>query len=299
MWLLVVIISQFANAGSMFLDKLLIAKKFPRPGVLTFVTALSGLVVLPLIFWDFNWQPTFKVLVLSLVAGICFTIALQFFYMALKTGEATHISPLVGAVVPIGSLILSYVLLAEKLSNQQYLGVAILVVGALLISMEKSRRHHGWHIGMVWAVIAGLFFAGYYVLSRVIYLQDTFSTGFVWGRLGSVLAVLPLLLFPTIRQDLFTSSRRKKQQRASGFGWLAVNKLLAAGYFLGMNFAISLTSATLVNALAGLQYVMLFIIMLWSSRFSSRFEKEEFSRMEIITQVFALIIIVVGIALLI
>ena len=35
----------------------------------------------------------------------------------------------------------------------------LLIVASILLSFEKSRKHNGFHIGFVWAMIAGLFFS--------------------------------------------------------------------------------------------------------------------------------------------
>jgi len=297
LWLWIVLLSQFCNAGAQLLDKFLLTKKFPRPGVLTFWTAVGNLLGVVFVFWQFNFQPSWSVLIWSLVAGAAFTVALQFLYMGLKTGEASHIAPLVGGVVPVASFVLSYFALGERLTVTQAVAVGLLVLGALLISSEKSRRHSGIHIGMLWAVLAGVFFAVSYVVARYTYLQDTFSTGFVIARLGSYIAALPLLLFPAIRRLIFVRDKEAAQKEKSGLMILAVNKVLAAIYFIGMNYAISLTSATLVNALAGLQYAILFVLIYILSSGHPKFFHEQFTRREIIQEIVALVVIFVGLIL--
>ena len=77
---------------------------------------------------------------------------------------------------------------------------------------------------------------------------------------------------------------------------MAVNKGLAAFYFLGMNFAISLASATLVNALAGLQFALLFVVVFVSSKLVPKFFNEYFTRTEIIQQIIAMLFIIGGLA---
>ena len=297
LWLWIVLISQFCNAGAQLLDKFLLTKKFSRPGVLTFWTAVGNLLGVVFVFWNFNFQPSWSVLIWSLVSGAAFTIALQFLYMGLKTGEASHIAPLVGGVVPMASFVLSYFLLGERLTMVQAAAVGLLVLGALLISSEKSQRHSGVHIGMLWAVFAGVFFAASYVVARYTYLNDTFSTGFVLARLGSFVAALPLLFFPGVRRLIFARDKATAAQEKSGLLILAVNKVLAAIYFIGMNYAISLASATLVNALAGLQYAILFVLIYILSAGHPKFFHEQFTRREVVQEIFALLLIFAGLVL--
>jgi len=297
LWFWVVFASQFANAGAQILDKFLLTKKFPRVSVLTFWTAVWNLLGVVFIFWDFVFFPGWTILILALLSGVFFTIALQFLYSALKTGEASHIGPLVGGIVPIVSFIASYFWLHERLSGFQLFAIGLLVLGTLLISFEKSRKHNGWHIGMVWGIIAGLFFGLSYVLTRGVFLQTTFSTGFVWARIGGFVAALPLLLSPLVRGDIFVNTKAKKAKLESGLIVLIINKTLAVIYFLGMNYALSLASATVVNALAGLQYAIMFLMIYICTKTVPKFFQEQFTRREIAMQVLAILIIISGLAL--
>lgn len=292
-------VAQFCNAGAAILDKFLLTKRFPRPAVLTFWTAVANLFGLFFIFWGFTLYPGARLLILALFSGVAFTIALQFYYVAMKTGEASHIGPLAGGIVPVASIILSYFVLGERLAGNQIMAVALLVIGALLISFEKSRRHSGMHIGMLWAVCAGIFFGLAYVLSRAVYLEETFSTGFVWGRIGCFIAVIPFLFSRAVRRELFAKSGENKEQKKAGLILLGINKTLAALYFVGMNFAISLASATVVNALAGLQYAILFILIFIFSKTLPKFFKEQFTRKEIAQEISAILLIIVGLAFLV
>jgi len=297
LWFWVVFVSQFANAGAQILDKFLLTKKFPRVSVLTFWTAVWNLLGVVFVFWDFVFFPGWGILILALLSGVFFTVALQFLYSALKTGETSHVGPLVGGVVPIVSFAVSYFWLGERLSSVQLLSIGLLVIGTLLISLEKSRRHNGWHIGMVWGLCAGLFFGLSYVLMRGIFLDTTFSTGFVWARIGGFLAALPLLLNRSVRADIFVKTKAKKEKLESGLFILAINKTLAVIYFLGMNYALSLASATIVNALAGLQYAIMFVMIYIFTKTIPKFFQEQFTRREIIMQIVALGLIILGLAL--
>jgi drug/metabolite transporter (DMT)-like permease len=296
LWFWIVIASQFAQAVALFLDKFLLTKNFPKPAVLTFLTAAANLFGVLFVFWDFNFSASWQIIGLSILSGIAFTVALQFLYMGLKRGEATHITPLVGAVVPVVSFFLSFLWFGEVLTQNQTIAVVLLVFGALLISFETTRKGSGVHIGYLWAILGGIFFALSYVLARAVFIDDTFSTGFVWARLGGFIAALPFLLSKSVRAGLLPKPKTKKQKQTAKTGLivLVINKGLAAIYFVGMNFAISLTSATLVNALAGLQFALLFILVFASTKLIPKFFNEYFTRTEIIQQIIALLFIIAG-----
>ncbi|MBU1132448.1 DMT family transporter [Patescibacteria group bacterium] len=295
-WLPIVLISQFANAVAIFLDKFLLTKKIFNPFALTFWTAVVNLLGLAFVFFDFNFHPEIRLLIISLLSGAFFTVALLFFYIAMKKGEASHISPFVGGIVPIVSFVLSYFWLGERLAQNQLIAIAFLLAGIFLISFEKSRKINGWHIGLIWALIAGIFFGISYVFARAVYLEESFSTGFAWARVGCFAAALPLLFSGSVRREIFRKEKKAKtgKKTKSGFAILAINKSLAGLYFLGMNVAIYFASATVVNALAGLQYAILLILIFIVSKKFPRFFREQFSRLEIIQETAAIILIFVG-----
>lgn len=299
LWLWIVIIAQLFNAGALLLDKFLLTKRFPHPGFLTFWTATWNLLGVVFIFWNFNFAASHRTLILALLSGIVFTIALQFFYMGVKKGEASHIAPLTGGIVPLATCLFSYFWLAERLNYWQLLAVGLLVAGTLIISFEKSLKYHGWHIGMLWAIIAGGFFGLSYVLSRIVFMTDTFSTGFVWGRVGCFVAALPLLLIPVVRQGIFAKGEKKKKRLESSLLILAGNKTLGGLAFVGLSFAISLTSATLVNALSGIQYVFVFLLIIFFTWKLPRFFKEKITRSELIQEILALLLIAAGLGLIV
>lgn len=299
LWFFIAVASQGANAVVQILDKFLLTKKFPRPAVLTFWTAMTSALGVVFALVDFNFFPGWRLLVLTLLSGAAFTVALQFFYMAFKEGEASHISPFVGGLVPVATFGLSWFLLSERLAINQQIAVALLVVGSLIMSFEKSRRHNGWHIGFLWGALAAIFFALSSVLVKIVFLEETFSTGFVWARVGGVLAALPFLLSPAVRAELFIGKKEQKTDLKNGLGLLFLNKGLAALAFVGLNFAISLASATLVNALAGVQFALLFILIFFLSKTHSKFFREQFTTAEIISQSAGLIFIGTGLAMIV
>ncbi|MFH0987967.1 MAG: EamA family transporter [Parcubacteria group bacterium] len=295
LWAWIVIASQAFNAGAMLLDKFLLTKKIPSPAVLTFWTCLANLLGVVFVFWNFHFNPGTYLLILSLLSGASFTAGLWFYFLAMKRGEATHIGPMVGGVVPIVSFAMSYLWLGERLTATQNIAVLLLIVGIFIISFEKTAKHSGWHLGMLWAIFAGAFFAVSYVLIHVAYQSETFSTAFVWARVGCMAAALLLLFHAKTRRAIFTMDASQSSLDRSSVLILAVNKVMATLYFLGMNVAVYLASATLVNAFAGLQYVFLFFAMLVSTRFYPKFMKEYFSRWELATEIIALLFIAAGV----
>ena len=91
-----------------------------------------------LLLWD-PWLPNLRELMLDLLGGLLFLATLVIWYKALHQSEATRVVPLVGALVPIFSFLLSYIFLDESLTERQFLAFIILVIGGAMISVKRTR----------------------------------------------------------------------------------------------------------------------------------------------------------------
>ncbi|MDD4271325.1 MAG: EamA family transporter [Patescibacteria group bacterium] len=284
MYLLLAVSAYFINAGVYVADKFLLSKKIHSSIAYAFyvgVWSIFNVVLLFLVPW---WLPNPREITLDLLAGFLFLVTLVFWYKALHQSEASRVVPIVGALVPIFSFILSFVFLGETLSQRQLLAFIILICGGVLISIKQTKVYSyqkaitrirevvGDIFGEVPAgaqptsrllinsVAAAVFFAAYYVLMKFIYMYQPFVGSFVWSRLGSFVGVLLMLFVPDWRRVIFEQQRGAKTPKNLLF-FLTV-RLLAAAAFIMLNWAISLGNVAIVNALQGVQYLFLFLIIL-------------------------------------
>lgn len=289
MWLFITIGAYFINAGVYVADKFLLSKKIHSSIAYAFYVGIWSVFNAGLLFF-WPWLPDARELVLDLLAGFLFLVTLVFWYKALHQSEASRVVPIVGALVPIFSFIFSFVFLGETLSRTQFLAFIVLICGGALISVKQTkiylyqkvinrfREIAGDIFGevpagvrptsrlLVNSVVAAIFFAAYYVLMKYIYLNQPFIGSFVWSRLGSFAGVLLILLVPDWRRLIVKQQQGAKTPKNLFFFLLV--RLLAAAAFIMLNWAISLGSVAMVNALQGVQYLFLFlIILIISSRF--------------------------------
>ena len=284
MYLLVAIFAYFINAGVYVADKFLLSKKIHSSIAYAFYVGIWSIFNIGLLFF-WPWLPNLRELILDLLAGLLFLTTLVFWYKALHQSEASRVVPIVGALVPIFSFILSFVFLGETLSQQQLIAFIVLICGGVLISIKHTkvylyqkvitrvREIVGDIIGEVPArfqptgrliinsVAAAVFFAAYYVLMKYIYLHQPFIGSFVWSRLGSFVGVLLMLLVPGWRYLIFKQQQGAWKLPKNMLFFLAV-RLLASAAFIMINWAISLGNVAIVNALQGAQYLFLFVIIL-------------------------------------
>jgi len=284
MWLFITIGAYFLNAGVYVADKFLLSKKIHSSIAYAFYVGIWSIFNFVLLFFAPWWLPNLRELALDLLAGLLFLATLVFWYKALHQSEASRVVPVVGALVPIFSFILSFIFLDETLSRQQLVAFIVLICGGVLISikhtkvylyqkvMTRVREIFGDIIGdvparfqptgrlIVNSLASAVFFAAYYVLMKYIYLHQPFIGSFVWSRLGSFLGVLLMLFVPGWRYVIFKQQRGAKTPKNLLF--FLIVRLLAAAAFIMINWAISLGNVAVVNALQGVQYLFLFVIIL-------------------------------------
>jgi len=315
MWLIITISAYFINAGVYVADKFLLSKKIHSSITYAFYVGIWSIFNIFLLFLA-PWLPNLQELLLDLFAGILFLITLIFWYKALHQSEATRVVPIVGALIPIFSFLLSFAFLGESLGERQLLSFIILIIGGILISakstrfyiiknvLESFRNVFGNILGGIHAkyrparrlilnsIIAALFFAIYYVFIKYIYLNQPFIGAFVWSRLGTFLGVLLILFVPSWRRAIVEHQKGAKTPKNLAF-FLSV-RILAAAAFIMLNWAISLGNVALVNSLQGVQYVFLIILVIFLSAKFPKILKEELGRGVLLQRIVGMALICIG-----
>jgi len=319
-WILIAITSYFINAGVYVADKFILSKKMHSSIVYAFWVGIWSIFNLAILVFD-PWLPNWQELSLDILAGILFLVTLIFWYKALHQSEATRVVPLVGAMVPIFSLVLSFIFLNQSLGEKELLAFVILIVGGTLISVKQTkiyslpalskrlRSKFGEVFGLVHAryrstrrlifnsLSSAILFASYYTLMKYIYTQQPFVGAFVWSRIGSFIGVLLILFVPEWRAKIKDSQKEKTEVK--NFSFFISVRLLAALAFIMLNWAISLGSVAIINALQGVQYLFLILIVLFLSKRFPRVMKEELGRGVMLQKISGIILVSIGLYMLI
>lgn len=297
MWLIIAIISYFINAGVYVADKFLLSKKVHSSISYAFFVGVWSIFNFTILIFG-PWMPNLREFGLDVSAGLLFLVTLVFWYKALHQSEATRVVPIVGALVPIFSLSLSYIFLGESLNQQQVFAFIILINGGILISVKHTRFYIWDEISnklknifgdifgginvdyrptrrlIINSIASALLFASYYVLIKYIYMHQPFIGGFVWSRLGTFIGAMLILLVPKWRRLIVRGQKNQKSPKNLVFFFSV--RLLAALAFIMLNWAISLgDNVAMINALQGVQYVFLLALVLFLSRRFPKILKEE------------------------
>ena len=261
LWLPISILAYLLNAVATAIDKFLLSKKIPNPAVYAFFISALSLVALALIPFGFRLYPLDQIAI-ALIGGVIFTFALLYMFKALHKNEASRITPFIGGLQPIFIFILAWIFLSETLSAKTLLAFIIIIAGTLLISWNQAGRFFtkSSRVSYLFAIISTVFFAISYTISKYAYTEQGFISGFVWTRVGAFLGALLLLLLAKNRRDIMKEIKQPKKE--TGLLFLCGQTGGALSFIL-VNKAMDLSSnIAVVNALRGLEYVFLLIIVL-------------------------------------
>jgi len=301
-WLLIAIIAHFIFALVFVVDKYLFSHTALKPAAYAFYIGLLGGLSILLFPFGFGLIPAGQIAI-SFTAGICFVLAVFFFYKSVQLGEVSRITPVIGGLIPLFTLVLTYLFLDERLAHSQLIAFCLLVLGGLVMAWprKKSRLVSGMVKSplikrLPLALMAALFFALSYVLTKSIYTDYAFINGFIWIRLGGVLGSLILFILPASRKIILGTSQKIRLKTG---GLVVINKALSGTAFILLNYAIFLGSVTLVNSLQGIQYVFLLILALFLSKKFPQIIKEQISQGAVLQKVIAIIFIGLGLGFLV
>ena len=300
-WIAFSIFAYFLIALEVILDKFLISsKRVSHPAVYAFysgVLSLSAFVFFPFGFHLVSGGQVF----LSLAAGIIFVYAVLALFFAFREGEASRVVPIVGAIVPIVTYFFSIFLLKEKLGGFEIAGVLFLISGGILIAFELNKKlGRRFFAGFYYSILAGILLAVSYTLFKDFYEQDKFINVYIWTRFGIMFGALSLLFFPIWRRLILASLGNFKkpsgENKSSGVIFV-LNKALGGAGSILKEFATSVGSVTIVNALIATEYVFVFVLGIAFSFWLPKVFKEEKDAKTIIQKITAIVIIGIGIVL--
>lgn len=317
------IVSYFLNAGVYVADKFLLSKQVHSSIVYAFYVGIWSVGNFALLIF-FPWVPSWQQLWLDLAAGFLFLFTLIFWYKALHQSEATRVVPIVGALTPIFSFVFSFIFLGAKLSSQEFISFMLLIAGGILISIKRTRVYffketvercktvacrvfervsvNARPTSRLFfnSIVAAICFAAYFVFIKYIYshTDQPFMGAFVWSRLGSFIGVLAILLVPSWRRLISDSKTTEKRSMKQLLFFLGV-RLAAAAAFIMLNWAISLGNVSIINALQGMQYVFLLLIVIGLARRYPKLLNEEIGSNVMLQKTIGALLVGIGLYLLV
>jgi len=281
-WLYFAIFAYLFNALAFLIDKYLLVTHIPRPFAYAFWVAILSVSAIVLIPFGVATQSV-GYLLISLISGGSFFIALIFLYKAIKTSDISVASTMSGVATAVFSYFLAVPLLGEPTGIINSTAIAMLIVGMFLLGRaDKS----------IWllAIWAGLFFGISFVFLKMSFDASNFINGLFWTRMGFVGAALVSLVFNPLRKDVIGSFKNTRLRVRAVF---VGSKLLAAAGFLLLYYAIRLGTVSVVNSLLGFQFLFIFILaLMFKSRIPSL--EENIDKRHIVNKIIGIGFVIAG-----
>jgi drug/metabolite transporter (DMT)-like permease len=279
-------------------DKYLLDKVLSDSKVYAFIISLLGSLVLLAAPWFLTWPGT-GLLIFQLAVGAIFPLALFFMFQALKHGDASKITVLIGGLIPIFTISFSCIFLQERFTAHQWIGIFYLLLVIFVIALVSSdnrpaavkNKKAAFYFSLGAALVYALFFIG----TKFSYNHHEFFSSFIWIRIGSLLGALLMIARQKDRQEIFRSLKSGRPSGSARNRFLIIgNQALGALSFILQNYAISFGSVALVNALQGVQYVFILILGWLFTIFKPKIIRENISRLVLVPKIIAVILVGFG-----
>ncbi len=295
-WFLFAFLGHVANGAAFIIDKTLLRSSFKRAATYAALIGMLSIVAVVLIPFGVHLPSLNHGLVMA-VSGATFVVSLWAFFKALGEGEASRVVPIIGSLIPIATLIGTTLFLGEVLTRNQGIGFALLLVATIVLSGGGGKgRLKPATVGM--AVLAAILFAISSITIKAAYETDGFLTTFTVSRLcAAVMGAGLLAIDRKALVELKSSFGGKKKSSGpvkNPFAWVLAAQILGGFGFVGVQYATSLGSAALVNALQAVQYALLVLVAFVLRKIAPALLGEDLHLPVVIRKGIAILIVALG-----
>lgn len=299
-WAIVAIGGHVANGAAFVIDKTLLTSSFKRPATYATIVGILSAIAVAVLPFGFRGQIPPATLLAILISGVTFILALWSFFAALAKGEASRVVPVVGSLIPILTLVGTWTLLGERLSTSQFIGFALLITATIILSGGSAKSKLAPSTILL-AILAALSFAVSFVAGKISYDAIGFLTAFGCSRLiGTATALVILAFDPGAREEVsraFTITKGptvQKTMRKAPTALVLTGQSLGAGGLVLVQYATSLGSAAIVNALQAIQYAFLVLAAFILAKRAPNLLGEDLTVKTILRKSSAIIIVAAG-----
>jgi drug/metabolite transporter (DMT)-like permease len=297
-WLFFAFCGPVLWALSVHLDKYLVERFFKESDVAIMVlfTALVVVLALPVI-WYFEptvLSPSPGSIALIVLAGILYMTGMLFYLRALQNEEASVVAPFF-QTGPLFGYVLAYLVLGETLSPRQLLGGALIIVGALFVSVRfgQSRKAFKTRLAAL-MVCCGFIMALSSLIFKVFALKVAFWTTTFWMFVGEGIFGVVLLLIPLYRRQFMTLLRTNT---AALLSINASNELINLGGALGNRYALLFAPLSIVQAIGSTTTLFVFVFGVVLSVCFPKWGRETLSGRDLVQKGVAAVLVATGVAL--
>ena len=288
MWVIFSILAALCWAIVNIVDKHILTKWVRQPIILVIILAIIGLIASIIVYfiYGFSYLSYFNI-ILAFIAGIFYILMAIFYFRAVKIEEVSRVIPLF-FLSPLFILIFARIFLGEVFILSQYLGIILLMVGAILIS-SKGLSRISLGKAFWWMMLSVIAISINALLTKYLLNFADYWTFFAWTRIGAAIGIIPItyIYLPELINTV-------KQYGKKVVAVISANETLNLFGILSVTIAVSIGYVTLVNALSSVQpfFLLLFAVIL--SIFYPSILKEEIGKSVIFQKLLAIILMFIG-----
>jgi drug/metabolite transporter (DMT)-like permease len=289
-WFIFALLAPILWAGCNVIDKFLLEKYIKDPISYEFLISLFNAISIAIILFLYQVSSDFYGFVLGITIGIIGAIAVILYNKSMIDEEASRVVPL-AYIDSIFVAILAYIFLGEVFNLPKYLGIIFILVGGILISFKKTAKKWHFSSAVKFILIAGFLWGTASVISKyTLSLINIFSLT-TWQLIGYQITVPFFLLSGKVRKN-FLRDIKKVDKKV--FSLMIINTLIYFVAILSFYFATSISSISLVFAIASTQPFFIFIYTLIITKTAPRIIREDIGKSTILLKIIAIFLIILG-----
>lgn len=289
LWAAYSLLAALLWATASTIDKYVLSKWVKNPIVSAMIFGIIGLIASVLIYFVRGYSEMSPLNIFwSFIGGLAYVLGTIFYFEAVKLEEISRISAL-AYISQLFVTVFAAVFLAELFTPKIYLGIILILVGAVLISSKDIARIRPGKA--FWLMIASsALIAAVAIITKYLLQFADFWTVFSYTRgIGTFAALIPVFYFkyPVL-------AALAKEHGAKAFGAISLSGFLTMGGSFVITIAASTGPVTLVNAISLTRpfFVLLFATLL--SVFFPKIIREDLGKPALLLKVAAVIIMFIG-----
>lgn len=286
-WVVLAILAAFFYALESTLDKVAVSRQLKNPAEATIIGGAAlflSLIVIGAIGGGLTMAPL-SVALICFASGIIGHGVNWLYFIALRKEEVSRVMP-VYALMPVITTIFAFFVLGEKFSVQTYVGIALVVCGAILISLKPHANGFRLSSALVFVLLSATLAACKAIITKFVDGATNDWTIIMLAGFGGLTAVIVTEL----------AHRHKKIQRReyAGVGILMTSGIL--GGIATTSFMLAILNGPASLASAHIEVSPVFVLII-ASVFATQFPElsdEVVTKRVVLQKILAIVVIAAG-----
>jgi drug/metabolite transporter (DMT)-like permease len=276
---------------SLLWDKILLRRPATQ-NLLSYVFWMGAMSIFGLVLIAFGFEmPDLATALEAFGAGALELVAIFFYYLALKRGEASEALAVMGGFSPLATALIGSALLSMPLAGASLIGFALMVGGGFVMFFTEKFT---FRLLLPPVLLASGLYGLVNVVQKIAFNHANFATVYVFFTAGTFVGSMLLLIPPSWRRQIFKSTGEAKPSSRAGY---FLNRFFnGLGSFLVV-YAISLANPAMVDAISAVRYVIIFLGAYLLTQCKPSWLREDFHGVVLLGKMIATLMVAAGLAL--